>query len=143
MLPSIFISNPRLELNIHLDAPTEILHTVLLGIVKYFWGQTMYIICKNRKLQLFQARLESVSADGLNIPRIMATYICQYRSSLIGKHFKTIMQIMPTIIYDLVNRDLLDAWLLTGRLAVLLWHTEIKNIDTYIVRYLSMRLVTD
>ncbi|GJJ06810.1 hypothetical protein Clacol_001006 [Clathrus columnatus] len=127
--------NPLLEmpgLNVHLDCPTEILHTVLLGVVKYFWGQTVWLVSNTKKFNIFQMRLESLSGDGLNIPRIMAAYMCQYRGSLIGKHFKTIVQILPLVIYDLIHADLLDAWLLLGRLAVLCWHMEIEDIDMYI-----------
>lgn len=100
--------------------------------MKYFWGQTVYLIAQNKKFDVFQVRLESISSDGLNIPRIMASYMCQYRGSLIGKHFKTIVQILPHTIYDLVHKDLLDAWLLMGRLAVLCWHTEITDTEKYL-----------
>jgi hypothetical protein len=119
--------------DIHLDTPTEILHTVLLGVVKYFWGQTVFLIGKDKKMDVLQARLESVSSDGLNIPRIMASYMCQYKGALIGKHFKTIVQILPFVIYDLVHDELLDVWLIMGRLMVLCWHTEINDIDKYTV----------
>jgi hypothetical protein len=41
---------------------------------------------------------------------------------------------MAFTIYDLVPREVLDAWLIIGRLTVLLWHTEIDDIDSYSVR---------
>jgi len=119
--------------NIHLDTPTEILHTILLGVVKYFWGQTVFLIAKQKQFETFQARLESLNSDGLNIPQIMARYMCQYRGSLIGKHFKTIVQVIPHVIYDLVGTDLMDTWLLLGRLSVLLWYTDIPDTEKYLV----------
>lgn len=127
-------------LDVHKDTPTEILHTILLGVVKYFWGQTVYVLIQSKKFDVLQARLESVSTDGLNIPRIMAAYMCQYRGALIGKHFKTLVQIMPFVVDGLVDRNLLDAWVLLGRLAVLCWFTKILNLDDYLVCYLLLCL---
>ncbi|GJJ13649.1 hypothetical protein Clacol_007905 [Clathrus columnatus] len=118
-----FLSVPAIELNVHMDCPTEILHTILLGVIKYFWGQTAYLIIQAKKLDIFRARLDSVSSDGLNIPNIMANYICQYRGSLIGKHFKMLLQIMPNIIYDLVHSDLL--------------HEELEQYDKSAKRYVQ------
>lgn len=126
-------SDISLGVDIHLDTPTEILHTVLLGVVKYFWGQTVYLLVKAKKMDIFQVRLESVSSDGLNIPHIMAAYMCQYKGSLIGKHFKSIVQILPMVIYDMVSKDLLDVWLILGHLVVLCWHTEITDTQRYLV----------
>ncbi|KAL4079812.1 hypothetical protein J3A83DRAFT_4356462 [Scleroderma citrinum] len=117
--------------NIHMDTPTEILHTVLLGVVKYFWGQTAFLLEKSHLLDVFQSHLDSVDKDGLNAPSLNADYICWYRGSLIGKHFKSLAQVMPFLIYNLVSKAVLDAWTVIGELVVLIWHTEItipKNI---------------
>ncbi|KAG1844796.1 hypothetical protein DFJ58DRAFT_717578 [Suillus subalutaceus] len=56
-------------LDMHMDTPTEILHTILLGVVKYFWGQTMFLLDKAKLMGIFQVHLESVDKDGLNAPR--------------------------------------------------------------------------
>ncbi|KAK7016753.1 hypothetical protein VNI00_018830 [Paramarasmius palmivorus] len=124
--------------DVHLDTPMEILHTILLGVVKYFWGQTVHILEKAKGMGLFQLRLASLDASGLNIPNISAKYMCQYKGSLIGKHFKSIAQIMPFIVYDLVSKDLLDAWTIIGELVVLVWHTKIEDMDSYLEKLSTM-----
>lgn len=107
-------------------------------MVKYFWGQTIWHLDKSKQLAIFQVRLSSVAAEGLNISSIPAEYMCQYRGGLIGKHFKTLSQIMAFTLYDLVPREVLDAWLIIGRLTVLLWHTEIDDMSSYIVSFLIL-----
>lgn len=84
-------------------------------------------------MDVFHARLSSVDSNGLNAPSLNADYICKYKGSLIGKHFKGLAQIMPFLIYDLVPPAVLDAWNVIGSLVSLLWHTEIKEIDKYLV----------
>jgi hypothetical protein len=126
------LNNPGVDIS--QDTPTEILHTVLLGVVKYFWGQTVFILEKEKKFDLFQARLNSIVEDGLDVPKITADYMCRYRGGLIGKHFKTLAQVMAFTVYDLVSEDVLNAWLILGRLIVLLWHTEIDDIEKYTVQ---------
>ncbi|RDB15588.1 hypothetical protein Hypma_004040 [Hypsizygus marmoreus] len=98
------ITNPLIDMDgidIHKDMPTEILHTVLLGILKYYWGQTVWLLEKGKNFTLFQTRLNSILEKGLNIPKVQADYMCQYRGGLIGKHFKTLSQIMAFAVYDL------------------------------------------
>ncbi|KAI9457276.1 hypothetical protein HD554DRAFT_2207230 [Boletus coccyginus] len=121
--------NPLLELqgtDIYHNTPTEILHTILLGIVKYFWGQMTFLLCKSKLLDLFQIHLESIDQEGLNVPSLRAEYIVYYKRSLIGRHLKSLTQVMPYIIHDLVPKAILD-------LVMLLWHTKIHNIDAYLL----------
>ncbi|KAG1872268.1 hypothetical protein F4604DRAFT_1881049 [Suillus subluteus] len=129
------IINPLLGmdgLDIHMDTPTEILHTILLGVVKYFWGQTVFLLEKAKFLHIFQCRLESIDKDGLNAPCLNADYICHYKGSLIGKHFKSLAQVMPFIIHDLVPPTVLNAWTVIGELVVLVWHTKITDTEAYL-----------
>ncbi|KAG2063297.1 hypothetical protein BDR04DRAFT_1038375, partial [Suillus decipiens] len=129
--------NPLLGMpgvNIHRDTPTEILHTVLLGVVKYFWGQTVFILEKAHLLDTFQTRLESISTNGLHAPTLGTEYICHYKGSLIGKHFKSLAQVMPYIIYDLVLKTVLNGWTVIGEVVVLLWHTKIDDLETYLAQ---------
>jgi hypothetical protein len=115
-----------------MDMPTEILHTVLLGVVKYFWGQTVFLLEKSHLLDIFQSRFDSIDKDGLNAPSLNADYICHYKGSLIGKHFKSLAQVMPFLIYDLVPKAVLDGWTVIGELVVLIWHTEIGQTEKYL-----------
>ncbi|KAG1876990.1 hypothetical protein C8R48DRAFT_745465 [Suillus tomentosus] len=128
--------NPLLGMNgisMHLDTPTEILHTILLGVVKYFWGQTVFLLEKAKLLHIFQSRLDSVDRDGMNAPSLNADYICHYKGSLIGKHFKSLAQVMPFLIHDLVPRTVLNGWSVIGELVVLVWHTTIPDTEVYLV----------
>ncbi|KAF8433347.1 hypothetical protein L210DRAFT_3341766, partial [Boletus edulis BED1] len=52
-----------------------------------------------------------------------------YKGSLIGRHFKSLAQVMPYLIHDLIPCMVLNGWTLIGQLVVLLWHTEIENIQ--------------
>ncbi len=124
--------------NVHLDTPVEPLHTHLLGVVKYFWAQTMWILEKDGHFAEFQSRLNSLERSGLNVPSILADYMCRYRGSLIGKHFKTISQVMSFAVEGLVDDNLQQAWLAIGRLTVLIWETEIVNIKVYAVRHVCI-----
>ncbi|KAF8214703.1 hypothetical protein K438DRAFT_2138088 [Mycena galopus ATCC 62051] len=129
------ITNPLFDMDgvdMHKDSPTEILHTILLGVVKYYWGQTIWLLEKGKDFNLFQTRLNSLVEDGLNVPKIQGDYMCQYKGGLIGKHFKTLSQVMAFAVHGLVPQDVLEAWLILGRLTVLLWHTEIDDITLYI-----------
>ncbi|KAG1880851.1 hypothetical protein F4604DRAFT_1879834 [Suillus subluteus] len=122
--------NPLLGMhafNVHMDTPTEILHTILLSIVKYFWGQMVFLLEKLKLLHLFQNHLETVNKDALNAPCLNANYICHYKGSLIGKHFKSLAQVMPFFIYNLVPPTVLNGWTVMGELVVLVWHTKITN----------------
>ncbi|KAI0313488.1 hypothetical protein OF83DRAFT_1165574 [Amylostereum chailletii] len=119
--------------DVYKDIPTEILHTVLLGVVKYFWGQTIFLVKKHARLAMFCARISSLDMQGLNAKQLSADYLCQYSGSLIGKHFKSLAQVMPFIIYDLVPKTVLNAWNVIGNLVVMLWHTKIDDTEVYLV----------
>ncbi|KAF8581575.1 hypothetical protein K439DRAFT_1647867 [Ramaria rubella] len=88
---------------------------------------------RTKKIDLFEAHLASLLSDSLNIPCIMASYMCQYHGSLIGKHFKSIVQIITSAVYDLMPQALLDTWILMGQLTILCWHTEIKDLKPYLM----------
>lgn len=114
------------------DTPVEILHTILLGIIKYVW-HLLHTSWSESEQNLFAIRLQSTNLNGLSVPPIRAAYMMQYRNGLIGKHYKTLMQTMAFHVHGLVTPAQFALVKAVGALGALLWVHEIEDMDQYLV----------
>jgi len=120
----------------HMDTPVEILHTVLLGFVKYFWRDVVHnqLGTNTSQKDLLKTRLNSLDVSGLQIgQRVAGHTLVQYAGSLTGRDFRIIAQIAPFVLYDLVPTASFDAWVSLSNLVPLVWQPEIDDLDEYIV----------
>ncbi|KAH6867358.1 hypothetical protein BKA70DRAFT_1133414, partial [Coprinopsis sp. MPI-PUGE-AT-0042] len=113
------------------DTPIEILHTILLGVVKYFW-HGLHTEWTDREKNNFTIRLQSTDTSGMKVPPIRATYIMQYRNNLIGKNFKTLMQTMVFHLHGITTPKQFTLVRAVGDLGALLWITEIDDMEQYL-----------
>ncbi|KAF8501219.1 hypothetical protein JB92DRAFT_3213844 [Gautieria morchelliformis] len=115
----------------HGDTPVEILHTVLLGLIKYVW-HNLHTSWKDPERELFIIRLQGTNIDGLTIPPIRVAYMSQYRNALVGKHFKTLMQTVVFHVHGIVSQPQFELIKATGRLGAVLWYHKIRNMVEYL-----------
>jgi hypothetical protein len=120
----------------HTDTPVEILHTILLRFVKYFWPDVVHnqLGTNPPKKELLKMRLNSLDVSGLQIgQQLSGRTLVQYAGSLTGRDFRMIAQVAPYVLYDLVPEVCFNAWVSLSNLVPLLWQPAIEDIDEYIV----------
>ena len=74
----------------------------------------------------------------MNIPKIRASYVVQYRGALIGRQFKALMQVMPFTLHGLVDGKLRHLWRTLGEFGALLWCPIITDTESYAVMLQSV-----
>ena len=115
----ISLTNKALGLDIHRDTPVEILHSILLGIIKYIWRHSLSLWSDKTKTT-FVLRLQSTDILGLSIPPIRAAYLTQYGRSLVGRQLKTVGQTAVFHLRDLVDTKVFNVWLAVSELTALM-----------------------
>ncbi|TPX56628.1 hypothetical protein PhCBS80983_g04399 [Powellomyces hirtus] len=139
-LPSLLQRrNPLLQLpgfDGHLDTPVEVLHTVLLGFVKYVGNQTIkygLVTGANRATNKATviARIDSLDANGTDRGPMRGSTFVTYVGSLIGRDFKAFIQAGVFIFHGLIADDVMAMWEKLAVLSVLVYENQILNLDAY------------
>jgi hypothetical protein len=117
------------------DALVEILHTILLGVVKYWWRHTVDKIKSSpKKKQMLSRLLSGLSADGLGFTKLNGTNMVKRSGSLYGTDFRKIAQLMPFVVKHFSDEDELCAWQAVSHMSALAFRTSITDLPTYLVR---------
>ncbi|KAG8719403.1 hypothetical protein FRC09_011168 [Ceratobasidium sp. 395] len=124
--PALFI--PDLDPN--QDTPVEILHVILLGVVKYFWRDAVSRQKGDGK-EVLKARINSLDVSGLGLAQLRGATLVQYAGSLTGRDFRAIVQIGPLVLHGLVPECVYEAWLALAHVAPLVFQQDIEDIDDY------------
>lgn len=82
------------------DMPCEVLHIILLGIVKYFWRDAMARLSVSQK-EVLANRLSSLSVESLgpDVSPIPGRTWVKYAGSLVGRDFRLISQVAIFALY--------------------------------------------
>ncbi|KAI0362301.1 hypothetical protein OH77DRAFT_1389783, partial [Trametes cingulata] len=127
------IFNPVLQLRgmvPNADSPFEALHVVLLGVVKYWWRDACARQDQRGKATL-TTRLSSVDVSGLGVSRLRGHTLVHYAGSLVGRDFRVIVQVAPSVLHGLLPGPAYEAWLALSRLAPLIFQPEIEDLPEY------------
>ncbi|KAJ3841467.1 hypothetical protein F5878DRAFT_610142 [Lentinula raphanica] len=116
----------------HQDTPVEVLHVILLGIVKYFWRDSVNRTNNKSDRATLIARLASFNTWGLGIPPLNGDTLVNYAGSLTGRDFRAIAQAAPFALEGLISDEQLEVWKAISALVTLVWQPHIHDIEAYL-----------
>ncbi|KAK7059475.1 hypothetical protein R3P38DRAFT_3303396 [Favolaschia claudopus] len=87
---------------------------------------------KDALKELLITRLTSFDVSGLGISPLAGKTLVQ-ALSLTGRDFRTIAQVAPFVLYDLVPANCLETWQALSKLIPLIWQPEIVDIESHII----------
>jgi hypothetical protein len=118
----------------HAHTPVEILHVLLLGVVRYFWRDAVARLTEADK-QTVITRLSCLDVAGLghSASRIAGRTFVQYAGSLVGRDFRIVVQLAIFTLYDLLPPPALRAWAALCALVPMIWQPHIEDADVYLV----------
>ncbi|KAF7292619.1 hypothetical protein MIND_01159800 [Mycena indigotica] len=114
------------------DTPIEILHTILLGSMRYVWHHLHTNAWSDDERHLLAIRLESTDISAMNIASMRAAYKVQYRNNLIGKDSKAIMQALVFHAHNICTPEQFQLIKTTADLGAWVWVSVIDDMETYI-----------
>ncbi|PLW49893.1 hypothetical protein PCANC_07137 [Puccinia coronata f. sp. avenae] len=114
-----------------LDTPVEILHVVLLGVVKYLARDNISKL-KEKEKSILIGRLDSLNCLSMNFDWIKGNYLIKHIKSLVGRLFKVILQSAPFVLLDLLSPKRQEIWLALCKMCAFIFQTRIANMDIYL-----------
>ncbi|KAH9810786.1 hypothetical protein DFH28DRAFT_1064014 [Melampsora americana] len=133
------VFNPMLGLegfDGHADTPVEILHVVLLGIAKYLFRDSMKelgsVKIGSKTYNNLSARWRSVNTKGWNIPPIQPNVFVTFYQSLVGREFRTVLQLVPFVLFEHLSQEKRDMWTSLCILSSYIFQTKMSNMKTYL-----------
>jgi hypothetical protein len=124
--------------NPHLDWTYDVLHGALLGYVKYLWKATINDSEVKKDLGALALLQETNNNDFAH--RLNSKQIVSWNGSFVGKDFKYLIQVWPLTLIAFYGRSndvsesihrITTLWGLAAALTVLLYQTEIADIDIW------------
>lgn len=109
----------------------EILHVVLLGVVKYWWRDAVSRLNTAQKDEL-KTRLSSLDVSGLPTAKLRGNTYVQYAGSLVGRDFRIVLQVAPSVLQGLIPDVHYRGWLALCRLAPMVFQPSIDNLEVYL-----------
>ncbi|KAH9813286.1 hypothetical protein DFH28DRAFT_896989, partial [Melampsora americana] len=133
--------NPMLRLkgfDGHKDTPVETLHVVLLGITKYLFRDMMksFGIIKpgTKRYRDLAGRWHACNVRGLHIAPIQPNTLIQFYQSLVGKDFRTILQIVPFVFFEYIPANKRHLWTSLCLLSSFIFQNEISHMEEYLTQ---------
>lgn len=78
------------------------------------------------------ASWDSFNTDALNIAELTGRYFVKHFKSLVGKHFKMVIQKAPFVFFQFMDEPQKELWLSLCNLAPLIYQTTIPRMDKYL-----------